>query len=103
MIQTNLVVNLQRNATASKNRVRVKRGIKDITEVGKIVSFNGEPQIKVWNEPGICNDINGTDGTIFVPFMTEETIIRAFSPDLCRIINITFQNPSVTKGEKSIF
>lgn len=66
-----------------------------------MVSYDGEPALSKWG-PGRCNDINGSDGTIFTPFMTQDTIIRAFSADICRVMNIFFEKPSVAKGTNFI-
>lgn len=63
-------------------RLRVKRGINDIDELGKVVSYNGKTKMDSWSgDP--CNEIKGTDSTIFPPFRDAKEDIVAFAPDLC--------------------
>ena len=38
----------------------------------------------VWNNPGSCNDIKGTDGSQFKPSITEYDVIYAYEPLVCR-------------------
>lgn len=57
----------------------------DIQEVGKVVLYNGKPKIDYW--PGDpCNEIKGTDTTIFPPFMDREhpPDVWAFGAEVCR-------------------
>jgi hypothetical protein len=43
--------------------------------------FNRE--LDLWESVN-ANSINGTDGTMFAPFMTHDQKIFSFSPDMCR-------------------
>lgn len=85
------------NGTISKQRFRVRRGMENNKDVGLVVNFEGEPTQSKWGE-GRCNEINGTDGTIFAPFLTQKTVIRAFSASLCRVMEMTYEKPTVVKG-----
>ncbi|CAG0903273.1 unnamed protein product, partial [Darwinula stevensoni] len=38
-----------------------------------------------------CNMINGTDGTIFPPFLDENSVLYVFTPDLCRAVFFTYE------------
>lgn len=71
-------------------------------EFGQIVSWNGKTKLDYYSS--ICNLINGTDGSLgkFViclnlinvihfkiknlvpPFVTKKSMVRFFSPDICR-------------------
>ena len=61
----------------------MKRGIKNIREIGTVLEFNGEKMMSVWSGDG-CNTYKGTDSTIFPPFLTHSDKITAYAPDLCR-------------------
>src|SRR5665811_1028464 len=47
-------------------------GTQDNTKFGDIVSFKGEKHLDIWNGDS-CNMINGSDGTLFPPFVTKDT------------------------------
>nr|CAD7197008.1 unnamed protein product [Timema douglasi] len=81
------------------SQFRVKRGIKNITDIGRVVEFNGQKKLSSWSGEK-CNEISGTDGTIFPPFLTSEDKILAFSPELCRTIAAVFERPTTYKGIK---
>lgn len=55
--------------------------MKNIKELGKILSFNDEPQIDVYDGDS-CNEIRGTDSTIFHPFLSNTDKLWAFTPDM---------------------
>lgn len=77
-----MFVMFQKNATPGK-RFLVYRGIKDSHRLGQIVKYDDKPVIDNWPTKH-CNEIHGTDGTIFPPFLTEEEGLVSFAPDLCR-------------------
>ncbi|CAG7816360.1 unnamed protein product, partial [Allacma fusca] len=93
-----------RNATPSEEFV-VKRGTQRQEDLGRIVSFNNQRQLPWWTNPSItpgttqyCNEINGTDGTIFPPYVRKDTTIRIFADIICRSIYMTFQKEHFLKG-----
>ncbi len=49
----------------------------------KYIFFNR--QLNIWESVG-ANSINGTDGTMFSPFITRDQEINSFSPDMCRYV-----------------
>nr|UEN71286.1 sensory neuron membrane protein 1 [Gregopimpla kuwanae] len=73
-----------KNGTVNNDRIRVKRGIKNVKEVGEVITFKGEPQLSTWPEGSKCNEFNGTDSTIFHPFLFQDEDVVSFAPDLCR-------------------
>jgi hypothetical protein len=76
----------QKNNSAG-GRFRVKRGIQDIKDVGRVVEYEGEKHLTVYDGEE-CNKFRGTDSTIFPPFLTPSDKIEAFAPDLCRYNNV---------------
>ncbi|KAJ9589993.1 hypothetical protein L9F63_016885, partial [Diploptera punctata] len=71
-----------RNATPT-GRYRVKRGIKNIKELGQIVQFNGMKKMSIWSGEE-CNRFIGSDGTLFAPFLGPADKLGVFSPTICR-------------------
>ena len=63
----------------------MKRGIKNIKELGQVVQFNGENALNIWSGDK-CNKLTGSDSTIFPPFLTPQDPVAAFTPEICRCV-----------------
>lgn len=85
------------NGTLAPDRVRVYRGIKKSIDVGRVVSVGNDTIMNVWSGSP-CNDIRGTDGTIFPPFLTKEKRVWAHSVDICRSIGTYYVEPEKILG-----
>lgn len=57
----------QGNAT-DLGEFKVFRGKKNSPDMGRVVAFNDEPEMDVWDGDE-CNEYVGTDSTIFPPYM----------------------------------
>jgi hypothetical protein len=68
-----------------RERLRVKRGIENIKDLGRLVEFKDQRVQTVWSGQK-CNELRGTDSTIFPPFLTNKDKIEGFLPDLCRYV-----------------
>lgn len=73
------------------------RGKKKIKNVGSAIAINGEKELDVWDE-GKCNEIRGTDGTIYAPFLRKTDDYWVFAPTLCRSLQVTYQQKAKYKG-----
>lgn len=51
--------------------LRVFRGWKNSEDMGRVVAFNDEPEMDVWSADE-CNEYQGTDSTIFPPYMDKK-------------------------------
>jgi hypothetical protein len=86
----------------------VKSGVQDSQDFGKILRYNEfHGKVNYWSIPewmknntdpalvekrnSYCNQINGTDGSIFAPFVKKENILPIFVSDICRSIYLTFK------------
>ncbi|CAH0560924.1 unnamed protein product [Brassicogethes aeneus] len=85
-----------KNGTAGK-RFQVYRGVKNAHQLGEIVKYDNQSVIENWPTKQ-CNEIHGTDGTIFPPFLTNEEGLVSFSPDLCRSLKAFFVKPENYDG-----
>ena len=79
--------------------MRVIRGLKNIKDVGKVVEYNGKPNISIWGDD-YCDTFNGTDGTVFHPFFDKKGAddLVAFNPNLCRSISCYFDSHTKFAG-----
>lgn len=50
--------------------VKVYRGKKNSSDMGRVIALNGEDELDVWEEG--CNEFQGTDSTIFPPYMKKD-------------------------------
>nr|QHR83074.1 sensory neuron membrane protein 1 [Ceracris nigricornis] len=90
-----------KNGTVDNNRLRVKRGIENIDELGRVVAFNGENKLATWRgDP--CNDLRGTDSTIFPPFITPNDTIHIFAHDICRSMHADFEREQQVSGVRGL-
>lgn len=76
------------------------RGKKNIKDLGKIIELNGKEVQDVWFDDE-CNNVYGTDGTIFPPFMNKEDVVQVFVAQLCRSFAATYKHPSKVSGIKT--
>ncbi|CAK1542972.1 unnamed protein product [Leptosia nina] len=88
-----------RNGTVDKHVVTVLRGIKNVMDVGKVVAIDGKTEQSVWRDT--CNTLEGTDGTVFPPFLTEFDKLESFAGDLCRTFKPWYQKKTSYQGIKT--
>lgn len=63
----------------------MKRGIDNVDDLGRIVSWNGLDYTKYWgNEQNTCNKVEGYDSTIYPPYNDKDRVFHVFSTDIYR-------------------
>ncbi|XP_058061742.1 sensory neuron membrane protein 1 [Anopheles bellator] len=75
----------------------VYRGAKNIRDVGRVISYNDEPEMDIWDGDE-CNQYIGTDSTIFPPFLSKQDKLWAWSPEICRSIGAHYVHKSKYAG-----
>lgn len=65
-------------------------GYDNSNNFGRVKTWNGKPELGFWRKYSECDKLKGTDGSIFPPFVTRETELDAFSPDVCRSLTIAY-------------
>ncbi|XP_059168458.1 lysosome membrane protein 2-like [Physella acuta] len=76
---------------------QIYSGVKGIDNFGKIVTWNQFEKLPYWTNES-ANMINGTDGTIYPPFISTKETKYLFSSDLCRSLGLDFTEPLTVKG-----
>lgn len=71
--------------------------MKNIKDIGKLLEFNGEPELDTWDRDE-CNAIHGTDGTSFPPFNPTNAGFWSLSVDFCRSLATHFVKTSMYDG-----
>jgi hypothetical protein len=94
---TNVIGFSQKNGTAP-GMLRAITGIHNVRDVGQILSFAGKSELKHWKTDE-CNQIRGTDGSVFFPGVTKNDTLHIFNKDLCRSLPLVFQEEVVTNGD----
>ncbi|XP_076754622.1 epithelial membrane protein [Xylocopa sonorina] len=70
----------------------------DIGKYGILEKWNGKSSLGHWTSPE-CDSIAGSDGSIFPPRITKETVLKVFDKDLCRALPLVFKEEVTTAGD----
>ncbi|CAL8095368.1 unnamed protein product [Orchesella dallaii] len=87
---------IERNGPSPDN-FEVDSGVLDSKGFGDIKSWKGKHELDVWGGP-TCNMINGSDSTIYAPFITKQKIIRVFEAEICRSLYLTYEHEEEAYG-----
>ena len=63
----------------------------------KIIKWNGLSELPFWGSKQ-CNQINGTDGSQFPPFLQTYEKLQVFSPELCRSLDFERETATQVRG-----
>ncbi|THD22043.1 Lysosome membrane protein 2 (Lysosome membrane protein II) [Fasciola hepatica] len=77
-----------RNNTHDGPEVEIMSGAHSPNQMGRILLYNNSKYLSCWTTSQ-ANQINGTDGTLFHPFLKSDEGIYIFAPDICRSIYFT--------------
>lgn len=83
---------LNRNNTDNGVEVEIDNGARHPDQLGRILLYNKSKSLSCWTTSQ-ANQINGTDGTLFHPFLQSDEGIYVFSPDIC--LSVYFKPRSV--------
>ncbi|CAL8136438.1 unnamed protein product [Orchesella dallaii] len=88
---------MQQNNTAT-GPYTVGRGTTDKSLFGKILKIGNNSKLDFWKEGSPCNEIDGTDGSIYPPFVNTDSVLRIYNADLCRSIYLTYNKSTNFEG-----
>jgi len=90
---------LGRNGTAG-DKMTIGTGIHSLDDFAKVKEYKDNTTLEYWYT-GYANAINGTDGSMFSPFVNKNENLYMFSPDLCRSIMAEFKKVETIHGLKT--
>lgn len=64
-------------------------GALDINQLGVINKYNGSSELNFWSTKW-ANMINGSDGTLGPPYLSQDRVVYSFASDVCRSITGAF-------------
>lgn len=76
---------------------RIHTGKGDVSKFNQIISWNGNTSVHVWNSKW-ANMINGTDASMWHPFISREEELYMFSADICRSGSVVYEKDIVHNG-----
>ncbi|VDK48231.1 unnamed protein product [Anisakis simplex] len=82
------------------NAFEISTGENDDGEsLGQIQTWNDESSVpEAWWSGEFATMLNGSDGSLFKPFIDKSSKLYIFVPDLCRSIHFTFDKEVIYKG-----
>jgi len=85
----------------SDGEYTVRAGVTDSSKFGQIQVWDNKTELNWWYPPDwavperpaktYCNRINGTDGSIFQPFIKKDTVLYTFISDVCRSTSFVYK------------
>ncbi|XP_077290681.1 sensory neuron membrane protein 2-like [Arctopsyche grandis] len=80
-------------------RYLVQDGTREIQELGRIMEWEGSSTLGLWPDANsTCNMINGTDSTIYSPFVDKAKTLDIFNSDICRSVRTRYKEDISYKG-----
>ncbi|CAL8102958.1 unnamed protein product [Orchesella dallaii] len=82
------------------DRVEIYTGVSNPALFAQTRSWEGQTELTFWDDQ-YCNMINGTDATVFSPWLTRNTTLQIFSPDMCRSLYMVYEKDVRVTGIKA--
>jgi len=82
---------------SDQGQLTIRTGLGDVQREAEIVSWQNRTSMDVWTD-SFCNAINGTDGTMFHPFIQRNESLYMFTTDICRSIYASYEKDTLSKG-----
>lgn len=93
-------VNIQVNNSVNDSFPSIiKTGVGNIEDIGQFIQWKGNNgSIDLWPNGMGANDINGTEGLLFRPFLSEDETLEVFSDDAFRTIQLVYADTRELSG-----
>lgn len=75
-------------------------GVDNINQIGQIRTWNHVSKTKYYE--GTCGELTGSAGDFFTPFITKNQTLKLFSPEMCRSIQMDFEEEQEILGVKTL-
>lgn len=63
----------------------------DITTLGHIIRWNHANSTTFWGENTVCDEVRGTDSTLYPPRVEKDNAFYIYSTDICRYVRIDYK------------
>ncbi|XP_024937885.1 sensory neuron membrane protein 2 [Cephus cinctus] len=83
---------------SNDGRYSINSGVDNVSLLGEILSWENSTMVDTWRENSTCNNIYGSDSTIFPPFRTPESDVNIFNTDICRTVRLEYMEDSTLSG-----
>ncbi len=77
----------------------MNNGLKDSNDIGKIKTWNDKTKTDFWKNS--ADELKGSDGSFYAPFLTREQRRYAFNPDICRSYPVSYLRDGEVNGVKT--
>ena len=77
--------------------LEVYTGVGDPSKFGLVASWDNKTELNFWTEDH-CNKINGSDGSLFAPFVQRDRVLQLFSPEMCRSLYLIYSKDIDVNG-----
>jgi len=78
----------------------INTGVKNSAHFGEVITYEGKRSVDQWWGDTYCAAINGTDGSLFPPFVEKSWTMYIFTTDLCRTVFLEFTEEIERMGIK---
>jgi len=92
---------MQKNGS-DDGRYDIFTGVSNSSQFGQILTWQGKKELSFWEPETHCDQIKGTDGSIFSPFLDEDSTIEIFSSDICRSLRLSYLEDIDYDGVKGL-
>jgi len=75
----------------------VDSGLKDTSKVGQIITWNNMDHLNDWFGDK-CNEIRGTEGSVFKPNIQQGDTLDILELDFCRSMSLKYVGPATFKS-----
>jgi scavenger receptor class B protein 1 len=101
---TNSIIELlfcsQRNGTSDTlGNFNIHTGVEDILKIGEVKNWNFYEQTPYYE--GECGRIRGSGGDFFPGSIDKSQIVSLFSPEMCRVVDLDFEEELDINGVKA--
>jgi len=90
---------INRNGTEG-DRMTIGTGIHDLQDIAQVKEYKENTTLPFWYSE-YANMINGTDGSMFHPGVSNTESLYMFSPDLCRSLEAVYMGEETIQGLKT--
>ncbi|XP_024216164.2 sensory neuron membrane protein 2 [Halyomorpha halys] len=74
------------------------RGNKNVYDLGRIIKYDNNTHLTMWDKNTTCSELKGTDSTILAPIQNKDQDIYIFLPEVCLSLKAVFSRETNMYG-----